>query len=220
VSEYADAYRDARTRVCALVADAGPDAFDAFAPAAPDWRARDVLAHLTGVCADITSGNLDGVATDAWTGAQVDARRDWTVERLVAEWDELGPAVEELIPAFPEPLAVQLLADTTTHEHDIRGALGMPGAHDSDALGLAFPGVARYGLTAALQLETEAGTVTTGDGEGTVLATVRAPRFELFRAMTGRRSADQIRAYEWDPEPHVEALVIGLFTPRPTQLVE
>ncbi|HZQ29208.1 MAG TPA: maleylpyruvate isomerase family mycothiol-dependent enzyme [Acidimicrobiales bacterium] len=43
---------------------------------------------------------------------------------------------------------------------------------------------------------------------------VRLSAFELFRAMSGRRSFDQIRAYEWtvDPEPYLPAFQFGPFT--------
>jgi hypothetical protein len=39
-------------------------------------------------------------------------------------------------------------------------------------------------------------------------ATVSAEAFELFRAISGRRSADQIRAMAWDgdPEPYVSTV--------------
>jgi len=217
---YANAYRDVRDRVSALVRDVDADSLEVRAPAAPDWRVRDLLAHLSGVCADITAGNLDGVATDPWTAVQVETRRSWPLDRLLAEWDEHGTAVEALVPSFPEPLAVQFLTDAATHEHDIRGGLGRPGARDADSVALLFPGVVRYGLDAGLRLDTEHGSFTSGTGEADAETSVRAPRFELFRAMTGRRSLDQIRAYNWAPEPRPEALVIGLFTPRETPLDE
>ncbi|MFN2613353.1 MAG: hypothetical protein ABR552_00865, partial [Actinomycetota bacterium] len=59
---------------------------------------------------------------------------------------------------------------------------------------------------------------TIGDGEP--VATVSADPFELARAVSGRRSPDQIRAFEWqgDPEPF-----LSLFYPyglRTDALVE
>jgi len=39
-------------------------------------------------------------------------------------------------------------------------------------------------------------------------------------ALTGRRSLDQMRAFGWDGEVLPELLVFGIFTPRPTPLVE
>jgi hypothetical protein len=38
--------------------------------------------------------------------------------------------------------------------------------------------------------------------------------------MTGRRSLDQIRAFDWDGEAAPELLLFPIFTPRPTPLVE
>ena len=42
-------------------------------------------------------------------------------------------------------------------------------------------------------------------GDGEPAATVAAERFELYRAMGGRRSRAQILAYDWsgDPEPYL-----------------
>lgn len=216
---FATAYRDLRVRVSDLARDADAGALETVAPAAPEWRVRDLLAHLSGVCADITAGNLEGVTTDPWTEVQVDARGDWTIDRLLAEWDEQGAAVDALIPGFGAPLATQLLTDAATHEQDIRGGLGIPGARDADSVALAFPGLVEYGLAEGLRVECDEGAFVSG-GADEAATSVRAPRFELLRAMTGRRSVDQICAFAWTPEARPEALVINIFTARPTPLVE
>jgi hypothetical protein len=46
--------------------------------------------------------------------------------------------------------------------------------------------------------------------------------FELFRALSGRRSLDQIRAYDWtvDPEPYLPAFQFGPFTISATSIAE
>jgi hypothetical protein len=49
---------------------------------------------------------------------------------------------------------------------------------------------------------------------------VRTTRFELVRSYTGRRSFDQMRAYDWEGEPRPEQLVLAIFSPRETPLVE
>jgi hypothetical protein len=38
--------------------------------------------------------------------------------------------------------------------------------------------------------------------------------------MTGRRSVDQMRDFDWDGEAAPELLVLPIFTPRPSPLVE
>ena len=97
-AECAAAYRELRARVCELVRAADPAALDALAPATPEWRVRDILAHVSGVNTDIMNGNLDGVASDAWTDAQVATRRDWTIDALLDEWQTNGSAVEANAP--------------------------------------------------------------------------------------------------------------------------
>jgi len=210
-----------------LVHEVDDDALDAPSPATPGWRVRDVVAHLSGACADVVSGNLDGVASDPWTAAQVSARRGWEVSRLLDEWNDTGTQVEAAIRAMPDlPSWRTLVADAVTHEHDVRSGLGRPGARDSEAVvyvtDSAVPGIGarlerkRLGVLRVALDDDAPATV----GSGDVAASVRIPRFELLRTMTGRRSRSQIAAYEWDGEPQPGWLVFGLFTPRPTSLVE
>ena len=51
---------------------------------------------------------------------------------------------------------------------------------------------------------------------------LRADPFELFRAISGRRSARQIRDYDWsvDPEPYLPIFGYGPFSVRETDLPE
>ena len=53
-------------------------------------------------------------------------------------------------------------------------------------------------------------------------SSVAAPAYELFRALTGRRSLDQIRAFTWsvDPEPYLPLFGLGPFRTRDSDLVE
>jgi uncharacterized protein (TIGR03083 family) len=215
----APVYAGGRARMRALVEGLDDGRANAVVPACPRWRVRDVLAHVTGICADVLAGNLDGVATDAWTDRQVSARRDRPLAEVVAEWDETGPQVEALIPSVPLDATRQLVADLVTHEHDVRGALSAPGARDSDAVAVGIAFVAPNFLTAAaargipalrLRAEGEVWTTEGADPE----ATLSADRFELLRALTGRRSRAQVRALKWegDPERYLDALTWGPFT--------
>ena len=62
-------------RVCEVVLAVPASVIDAPAPATPSWRAHDILAHLVGVTDDVVHGRLEGIASDPWTQAQVDARQ-------------------------------------------------------------------------------------------------------------------------------------------------
>jgi hypothetical protein len=220
----AAAYRELRARVSELVRASDPSALDAIAPATPEWRVRDILAHMSGVNTDIVNGNLSGVATDAWTDAQVATRRDWAVSEMLDEWDTNGSVVEANA-AMLGSAAGQWVSAACTHEHDMRHARGAPGARDSDAVAIAFrwgtnvlgDGLDRQG-TPGLRVETEAGGTVVGRGEPR--ATVRVDRFELIRAMTGRRSVAQMEAYGWEGRPCAEHLVLAIFTPRAADYVE
>lgn len=220
------AYRAGRERITELVRDIGDEQATATVRCCPAWSIHDLLAHVTGVCADIVSGRLDGVATDPWTAAQVEARRDASMAALLDEWATTAPQVEAIADTFG-PAGDQLIADLTTHEHDLRGALGAPGARDAEGvhIGLGFLVGGLHGSIAARGLpaiEIRAGELRRTVGEGEPAGTLDIEPFELFRAATGRRSATQIKAYSWtvDPEPYVAAFTFGPFTIAPADIEE
>ena len=200
MTEVAELYRAGRERISEMVRDAD---VNVTVPACPEWTVRELVSHLSGVCADIINGRLDGVATNPWTKRQVDERRDWSMSKILEEWDDYGPKCEAICHNFGGA-EVQWLADLTTHEHDICGALGIPGARDVEAVRLGFEWLAnRIGEIArerglpALRIRTHEGDDVVS-GDGTPEATVNGSRFDLFRTMTGRRSVEQIDELEWD----------------------
>lgn len=204
-------YLSTQQRVAEVVAAAPPRLTDEV-PACPAWNVHDVLAHVTGVCADILAGKVEGAATDSWTQAQVDSRRGASRDDLLHEWSEAGPQVAAFLDDFPEPYGRQVVADLAVHEHDIRGALNCGGERGSDAvvIGLEFlQSVVADAEVAALELAPLDHVLTVDD-------------FELFRALTGRRSAGQIRRFNWrvDPEPYLPVFGGGPFTMRTVDLVE
>ena len=71
----AAAYNGVRTRVGELTGTLDETTSGTPVPPCPRWTVHDVVAHLVGVVEDAMAGRLDGVATDPWTQAQVDARR-------------------------------------------------------------------------------------------------------------------------------------------------
>ncbi len=221
----AEVYRELRTELIAA-ARARIDDLEMTAPATPDWRVRDVVAHLGGVSDDVVHGNLGGVATDTWTSAQVEKRREWDAEDVLRDWEHHGSAVDTMIDDAPPGLFGQLLFDAWTHEQDVRGALGAPGGQASPAAARSYEwstealdGRDRGDGRPELALVTDVGVRVVGAGMPTV--TLRASQFELLRAMTGRRSRAQVRAYAWEGEPDPERLLLApFFHPPAHDLVE
>lgn len=217
-------YRGVRERVGDLVADLDDDQLDRIVAATPRWRVRDVVAHLAGTPVDVVGGNLEGVTTDAWTQAQVDARRATPLAEILTEWASACEQFEPMIASFDGRTRAMVLTDAVSHEHDLRGALDRPGARDSEAVASAFAGIVRgvgtaRGARGGLTINHDAGQTTVGDGPAT--STVDVSRFEVIRAAVGRRSFEQIAAWEWSGEPDVAAMVLPMFTPpRAEPLVE
>jgi uncharacterized protein (TIGR03083 family) len=199
-------------------------------PATPGWSVRDVVAHMTGALRKAAAGDIprefffaigsqEGVvALNDWTDRQVLERRDRSLQELLDEWEEAAAAVVPMISGtepWPDdviPFADRvLMTDLAVHQQDVYGALGIVGDRDAVPVRVAFSTYAagadlriKAAKGPALRLATESKEVVAGGDDP--VATVRAPRFELFRALSGRRSPDQVRAYEWegDPEPFLE----------------
>ena len=215
-----ETYRSMRETITGLARE-HRDNMGRVAPATPEWRARDLLAHLCGVCDDVVNNNLEGLGGDAWTAAQVDKRRGWDVDEIFDDWARHAEALDTVIDEAPPGAFGQLLFDTWTHEQDLRGGLSAPGGRDSDVAARCFD----WAMTRldqretgaeqpALAITTEVGTCRVGVGDP--IAEVRASRFELLRAMTGRRSVAQLRGYEWRGEADPERLVLAAFFHPPS----
>jgi uncharacterized protein (TIGR03083 family) len=226
VSNYEGAYRDVRLRVTDLLRDRPEVEVEQIAPATPEWRIRDVAAHMGGVCDDIANGNMAGVATSAWTKAQVDKRHDWELRRVLDDWEEHAGTVEPMLNDIGQPIG-QMVFDAWTHEQDIRGAFGEAGGRDSAALEIAFgwwveaarAQPLREGAPGALRLVTEQGTVEFGSGEPAF--ELRTTRFEFLRTLTGRRSREQIRALDYDGPPLEDVLYDNdVFSPARRDIIE
>jgi hypothetical protein len=185
---------------------------------------RDVVCHLTGACADVLAGRLEGVTTEPWTAAQVDARRDTPFAAVLAEWAELSPSIEDRLRQFAQLMGA-MVADIATHEQDLRGALGEAGARDSAGmdfgLQLFIAGLDTRLKEKSLGLRLYAGNQEWEVGEGAPAATVTAPdAFELNRALLGRRSRAQVTAWDWDGDPTPFLETFFTFGPTGTDLIE
>lgn len=222
MSNFADLYEQLRNDISELVSGLEPDELETPVPATPGWNVRDVTAHLAADATYTIGGNIpreffealgdsDAVAKlNDWTGRQLEERKDRPLEELLQEWKVSGNDLAAMMrdeKPWPDGslwfIDRVLVTDAAVHQHDIFGALGISRDRDGAPVKVGFSTYkAGMGLRltstglSPLGFDTGEKSYTFGDGEPG--ATVRADRFELFRAMSGRRSPEQIAAYDWD----------------------
>jgi len=219
------AYANCRGRISDLLGDAEPHTAERTVPACPQWTVRDVVAHLAGVVDDALHGNLAGAATDAWTDAQVAKRADRSLRQILEEWNETGPRLEAVL-AEAGGAPAQMIFDVSTHEHDLRHELGAPGGRDADSTRIALDFIGQSWSASLVgrgfpSLRVNAGVETIEAGDAPEVTVATTP-FEALRALSGRRSLDQIRRYDWDadPAPWLDSFTYGPFHPPVAELIE
>lgn len=244
MGDLADVYDEERRRLSEFVAGLDEEGLARRVPATPDWTMKELMAHVFGVAAATATGSA--VPTDLlnawrdpagaadlneWTTGHVAARTDLTIDEILNEWEmhtqELTAMMRGERPWRREIPYIDriLITDAAAHTHDSYGAFGI--VRDREAppvkIGLStyIGGVdIRLRMIGSPALRFDAIDRDWVVGGGDPAATVRAGRFELFRALSGRRSPDQVRAFQWegDAEPFLE-----FFYPygvRPGTLVE
>ncbi|MBR8743762.1 maleylpyruvate isomerase N-terminal domain-containing protein [Nocardiopsis sp. MG754419] len=210
-------YQQAQQRLVALAGDLDEAALTTVVPACPDWDVRGTYAHMAGLCVEVVQGLVTPPASDEVTARQVADRAGVGIDRIIEEWVRGTPALLELMSAGTRMRYTLPALDTWHHENDIRGALGLePRGDDADLLaGFVLGGLARAWSADRPSVRVRATDTGhawyLGEGDGQSARadlTLDASAFELARAVTGRRSLDQIRALDWsgDPAPVVPLL--------------
>lgn len=191
-------YQDTRERTVALLTGLDDAGWQTPVAACPGWSVRDVVSHLAAVAEDWAGGRLAGAPSDEETAEHVARFRDRDAAALIDTWNAAAAELERL--AHTRAL-VPPLGDVVSHEHDIRGALGRPGARDSEAvhhtsdllLTMLAPPV-------PLRVIVEDAEYRAGPAGGAELC-LRTDRFESMRWRTGRRSRAQLLAMDWSGDP-------------------
>jgi uncharacterized protein (TIGR03083 family) len=210
IPEAGAAYRLIYERVDSLVRGRNGIA-DLAVPACPGWTIRQMVAHLAGVAQDIVALNLETKGTRPWADAQVARLGGHSIDDLLDLWGQSLDLVTTNLASASDAGVCQLVFDTLTHEHDIRGALREPGSRAGDLAFTAALGFVttmgdqfiRHAELPALRLSTPTiGSVQLGDphtGRGHVALSISD--FEALRAFGGRRSVAQLLALPWDGDP-------------------
>jgi uncharacterized protein (TIGR03083 family) len=191
-------YLAARERMQALAQDLDAAQAALVVPACPAWSVKDLLAHVTGIAADLGAGRRPDGDTQAWVDRQIAERSSVPLADVVEEWAQVAPQFEAMIAERPSRLW-GLTYDTVVHEHDLRNAIHRPGARDSSGvqvaaeLGLALVDMdlRRLGLPAFRARFADREVVA---GEGDVQLELTADAFECLRLLGSRRTVDEVRA--------------------------
>jgi uncharacterized protein (TIGR03083 family) len=175
------AYIALRDRMITLLRELPADAAELIVPHCPEWTVQETVSHMMGVPEAIMLGDMEGVAGEEWTQRQVERHRGDSLKNLADAWEAQGEQFLGILPNIPQPVLSQFVFDVTSHEHDVRHAVGQPGARDSGAVtvGLGF---------LKTMIDARDGIDIAAINESTVSA------FDQFRSLGGRRSLDQISA--------------------------
>lgn len=194
----------AQARVIEVVRGLSEAEIETRVPACPAWSVKDLLAHMVGLDADVLAGDEPDDHNSAWTQRQVDERAGRELAAVVEEWSTMTGAMQ----AWMGEHGARPLGDVVIHEQDMRSAVGVPGARDSDGLAAirdrmaeAFAGRVRDAGLPAISLEGPGWQFAAGDGTPAVV--VAGPDFDLARALMSRRTAAQVRG--WTVRGDVEA---------------
>ena len=189
-------YRGAHSRISELVSGHGVDP-TLRVPATPEWTVHSVVAHVSGIAADASSGNMEGAPGEAWTAAQVARGAGRTIAEMVEEWETTGPLIEGFLSSPAGEAAAAAVMDIHTHEADVRQALNLPAGVPEEFLAWA-------GATLRRSFAEQVAAA------GLPPVEVTASDFEWFRGRLGRRTVGEVRAYGWpaDAEPYLDTFFI------------
>lgn len=224
MGDLGDVYESTRSSIVELVRS-HEDELDRPVPATPGWCVRDIVSHLVGDVEHMFRGDFPneffGAIGDApavarlneWTNGHLEARKERSFDDIVAEWDDLTPTLVSMLRGEAEwPDGVPFFADRVlvtdlgVHQQDLFGAFGVVREREGPTVRI---GSSSYMAMLDIRLKADgrgALAVETPDkswlaGGDQPSATLRTDRFELFRALSGRRSLDQLRSYYWDGDP-------------------
>ncbi len=210
-------YIEIRQRIWSICDELGVPDGELIVPGCPDWTVKDLLAHLTGICADGIAGRMEGVTQDWWTQRQVDERAERSLAEVLAEWRGIGPLFEAGL-AGAKTIPAPLILDAWTHEQDLRGALDLIDPEralrretERTLAGWVVGSIVGGAKSAGLE-PVEVVFLPYVVAPSSIGARLHIEAAEYLRGAFGRRSRAQLAAWPWtgvdDPDPYIDALTI------------
>ena len=207
IRDYGAIWTQTRSRIIELLSSESGSVADTPVPTVPDATIRDVIAHLVGTA---TASPHAVALTPAVPGK---ADRSQALAELLDDWRSASGGLDEVIGMDPT-IAGPYITDAAMCEHDLRTALDRPAARGDESVKVSLDElsgrfsdrVEAAGLPPLRVTVEQWGTII---GEGHAVRCVVADRFEFVRAMSGRRSAAEIRRWNWGTDPAPYLLVMA-----------
>jgi uncharacterized protein (TIGR03083 family) len=187
------AYVELRDRMIAFLRELPEEVANVTVPHCPAWTVQETVSHMVGVPDALLAGDFDGIASDEWTQRQVERHRGLTLSALADKWEAQADDFFMLLPNIPQPGLSQMVFDVTSHEHDVRHAVGKPGSRDSAAVKVGV-GFMKNIIDSCKKLD------------ASVVDSWEISDFEVFRTLGARRSLEQIATAGLDVEFVKEAI--------------
>ncbi|HEU0042391.1 MAG TPA: maleylpyruvate isomerase N-terminal domain-containing protein, partial [Jiangellaceae bacterium] len=213
----------------ATVRSLDSDALALTVPATPAWSVRDAVAHVIGIAHDLNAQRFDVIDPDEWTARQVRERRDANIDDLEVEWDREAPRFEDGLRLMGYEVGSHFVGDLLHHAADIHHAVGLEPIDDDDealAVGLDFyldschQALVAHDRGSLGVLANDPPRERWTLGTGSEVATLEATRYELFRALGGRRSRRQLRAMTWTGDVDAVAGVLATYASPVNDIIE
>jgi uncharacterized protein (TIGR03083 family) len=213
-------YAAARASISELVRSLSSDQLALDVPTCPGWTVQDVVAHLAGLATDAVNEVPRTGSIDEWTAKHVSDRRKATIDEVLSEWDQSSVLFEPRLDEAGNRLPTAVM-DAVAHEHDIRGALNLPGNRDDPAV---LASASLFSKVWSKKID-QAGLapigIAGGSSDGQSVGRYEGSPFELFRAAFGRRSQRQIEAeITGVDDASAYADLVYVFGPSPLDIVE
>lgn len=177
-------------------------------PACPEWTVKDVVAHLSGLNAELLAGVEGSIGTHEATSRQVSDRAALSMNEVLDEWLSMADAIDQRF-TVDTNMAEALLADMVVHVYDLHELLHQATVVADSAISAAAH---RYVFKLQERLTSEFATTLTielSDGtswpspaiEGGSSLTLQAAPFEFLRGVTGRLARNEVEAFNWSADP-------------------
>jgi len=216
MTELFTAYDETRNRMLDIARAAGPDALATTIPSCPDWSALQLITHCVSLPAAIAAGSFPTGDSNEWIASIIQDRAGASLDELATEW----VSVNDTIAGMVNGGGAVLFDDLVVHEHDLRGALGVP---DHSALDASIS-VPRSLESCVAALETAGlGSIEVRSGSDVWRSHDAEPGWilevspwEAVRVLYSRRTTDELRALGGSDNIGAYIAVLDAHLPLPT----